>query len=335
MGASYSEKWLRGAVMHRQSPHAHNIDDRCKDVRIATGLRAASQSVAWIGTAAGIFAKHGLRVSFPRLEVGGPESVAGLLQQEWDFVQTGTVPVVDTVLRGGDAVILLRNTLPHDNIMIVARPEIRTLDELTGRKVGILTNAYSGQAGLLVRRAIEQAGALAIYVGLGTYRSIDAALAAGEIDAGALPVDVCFAGRIQHGWNSFALGAEMPCILATTRQRIDANRALAVELVRAVVETIFIFKTQPAVVAPLLQQFLHFEDIQAAEALRAFYAPLLPMVPRPNLSGTIEQVRSYFAGSYPTAIYLQEADIADSSIIDEVERSGFIDRLYEGTGQTQ
>jgi len=310
------------------------MDGEYRDVRITTGLLAASQSVAWIGAAAGIFAKHGLRASFPRLEVGGPESVAGLLRQEWDFAQTGAVPIMETVLRGGDAVILLRNTLPHGNIVIVARPEIETLGQLTGRKVGILTDAYSGQAGVVVRHAIEQAGAAAIYVGLGTYRNIDAALLAGKIDAGALPLDIRFARQHQRGWNSFAVGADMPCILATTRRRIAMDRALAVDLVRAIVETIFVFKTQPRVVAPLLQRFLHFDDPQAAEELRAFYAPLLPMVPRPDLGAEIEQLRTHFAPRYPTAIELQEADIVDPSIIDEVERSGFIARLYQDSGES-
>ncbi len=322
----------RGELI-RLSPDARIMDGGDRDVRITTGLRAACQSVAWIGAAAGIFAKHGLRASFPRLEVGGPESAAGLLRREWDFAQTGMVPVVESVLHGGDTVILLRNTLPHGNIVIVARAEITALDQLAGRKVGVLTDAYSGQAGVIVRRAIEQAGAAAIYVGLGTYRNIDAALALREIDAGALPVDHRFAGQRQYGWNVFAVGTDMPCIFATTRSRIATNREFVVNVVRAVVETIFVFKTQPAVVTPLLRRFLNFGDLQAAEDLRAFYAPLLPMVPRPDLGDGMEHLRTHFADRYPAAIDLQEADIADPSIIDEVERSGFIDCLYRQNAQ--
>jgi hypothetical protein len=35
----------------------------------------------------------------------------------------------------------------------------------------------------------------------------------------------------------------------------------------------------------------------------------------------------------PTAVSLKESDIADSSFIDELERSGFIDRLYAADGK--
>jgi hypothetical protein len=42
----------------------------------------------------------------------------------------------------------------------------------------------------------------------------------------------------------------------------------------------------------------------------------------------MQAIRDLFADRYPAAQKLQEADIADSSIIDEVEHSGFIQRLY-------
>src|SRR5689334_12145613 len=82
-----------------------------KAVRMTTGLTAATHGMAWIGAEAGIFRKHGLEVSFPKQDLGGPESVSGMVRGEWEFTHTGTVPVAENVLRGGDAVILLRN---HD-----------------------------------------------------------------------------------------------------------------------------------------------------------------------------------------------------------------------------
>src|SRR5690348_10444449 len=67
-------------------------------VRIATGLRAATQSIAWVGARIGCFEKYGLNVTFPRLEVGGLECVAGLLRGDWDFAHTGAVPIAEAVL---------------------------------------------------------------------------------------------------------------------------------------------------------------------------------------------------------------------------------------------
>jgi hypothetical protein len=42
----------------------------------------------------------------------------------------------------------------------------------------------------------------------------------------------------------------------------------------------------------------------------------------------MEALREFLVAKYPAAVSLKESDIADSSLIDELERSGFIDRLY-------
>jgi len=300
-------------------------------VRMTTGLVAATHSIAWIGAVAGIFRKYGLDVTFPSLEVGGPESVAGLARGDWEFTQTGTVPVAENVLKGGDAVVLLRNTDKHVGTFVMTRREIKSLRRLDGKKVGVLTDAYSGQTGVNTRRTVEQAGAKATYVGLGTFGNVYDALARGEIDAGPLPVHLRFLGERQHGWHAFPTAAlGVPSVFATTRKLVATGRDMVVLAVKGCVETIHLFKTQPDVVVPILQRFLKLDDVRATEDLRAFYAPLLPEVPRPELAAGMQDLRDLFAERYPAAANLKESDIADPSIIDEVEQSGFIRALYAG-----
>src|SRR5215467_1668633 len=134
-------------------------------VRMTMGLRATVQSIPWIGTEAGIFRKHGVLVEFPALEVGGPDSAAGLIRGDWEFSQTGTVPVAEEVLKGNDTVVILRNALPHIAIFVMTRQEITNLRQLDGRKVGVLTDAISGQAGITARLAVEAEEATASYIG--------------------------------------------------------------------------------------------------------------------------------------------------------------------------
>jgi len=300
-------------------------------VRMSTGLRATVQCISWIGTEAGVFKKHGMDVSFPKLEVGGPEAAAGMMRGDWEFCQTGTLPIAEGVLNGADPVILLRNTAPHAGLFVMTRREFATLDHLGGRRVGVLTDAYSGQTGVSTRRTLEKAGVTATYVGLGTYQKIFAALATGDIAAGAVPVDLRFLGERQHGWHAFEMTSlGVPSVFATTRKLIASNRDLVMRAVRGMVETIHVFKTQPDVAVPLLQRFLNMSDRNAAEDLHKFYVPLFPPAPRPSLSEGMQTVRDGFSQKYPTAQKLQESDIADSSFIGELEQSGFIQRLYAG-----
>ena len=317
---------LRGGLAVRSAMAADS------KVRITTGLRATTHCMSWLGAEAGIFKKQGMDVSFPAIEMGGPDAAAGLMRGDWEFCHTGTLPVAENFLNGGDVVALLRNTAPHAGIFLMTRRELATLGHLAGKRVGVLTDAYSGQVGVTTRLMLEKAGVSATYAGLGTFEKIYAALAAGEIDAGALPIHLRFTGERQHGWNTFERvvgGFDIPSVFATTRKLIASNRDLVMRVVRGYVETIHAFKTQPDVVVPLLQRFLNISDRKAAEDLHKFYVPLFPQAPRLSLSG-IQGVRDVFSKKYPAAQKLQESDISDSSFIDELVQSGFIQRLYAG-----
>src|SRR6185437_10052812 len=121
---------------------------------------------------------------------------------------------------------------------------------------------------------------------------------------------------------------DAPSIFATTRKLIASNRPLVMNVMRGFVETIHLFKTRPEIVVPLLQRYLAIEDRGAAEQLYAFHVPVFQKVPRPALGG-LQNVRDVLAGKYPAASLLKETDIADASFIEQLEREGFIDRLYE------
>jgi ABC-type nitrate/sulfonate/bicarbonate transport system substrate-binding protein len=295
-------------------------------VRVATGLLATWQSTAWLGAEAGLFKKRRIEMSLPAVAVGGPEAAAGLTRGDWEFAHTGTVPVAEEVLKGRDVVILATPTSVFPMSFVMTRKDITQLAQLGGKKVGILTE--TGQTSTATRITVEKAGATAIYLPLTTFDRIYAALASGEIDAGALPIDLRFTGEARYGWNAFPMSSfDSPSIFATTRKLIASNRELVMNVMRGFVETIHLFKTQPDTVVPLLQRYLKIEDRKAAEELYAFHVPVFQKVPRPSFPG-MERLREFLAAKYPAAVSLKETDIADSSFIDELEQSGFIDQLY-------
>src|SRR5579859_2693563 len=115
--------------------------------------------------------------------------------------------------------------------------------------------------------------------------------------------------------------------LATTHKLIASNRELVMNVMQGFVETIHLFKTRPDIVVPLLQRYMKIEDRKAAEELYAFHVPVFQRAPRPSFPG-MQTLREFLVAKYPTAVSLKESDIADSSFIDELERNGFVDRLY-------
>src|SRR5260370_35341377 len=108
--------------------------------RIATGFRATIQSLGWIGMEAGIFERLELDVSFPAVETGGPEAAAGLARGDWEFAEMGTASLVESVLAGDEAVILLAPTVPSwTGVPILARRSISRPAQLAGARIGVLT----------------------------------------------------------------------------------------------------------------------------------------------------------------------------------------------------
>lgn len=297
-----------------------------RPVRAATGLRATWQSTAWLGAEAGIFKKHGIDMSLPAIAVGGPEAGAGIIRGDWEFAHTGALVVAEEVLKGRDLVILATPTEEFPGSFIMTRKEITELSQLAGKKVGVLTE--TGQTSVTARLAIEKAGATATYLPLGKFDRIFAALAAGEIDAGALPIDLRFSGEVRYGWKAFPLNEfGTPSVFAASRRLIASDRDLVMDVMRGFVETIHVFKTRPDITVPLLQRYLSIDDPKAAKDLYTFHRSVFRRVPGPLLTG-IPKLREFLAKTYPSANGLKEGDIADASFMNELEKSGFIDRLY-------
>jgi ABC-type nitrate/sulfonate/bicarbonate transport system substrate-binding protein len=295
-------------------------------VRVVTGLLATWQSTAWLGAEAGVFRKRGIDLAFPAVAVTGPEAAARVVNGDCEFAHTGTLPVAEEVLKGRDIVILATPTSAFPMSFVMTTKEITQLAQLDGKNIGV--PSLTGQTSAATRFMVEKAGAAAVYVPLLTFDRIFAALAAGDIEAGALPIDVRFTGQARYGWNAFPLCEfGTPSIFATTRKLIASNRELVMNVMRGFVETIHLFKTRPDIVVPLLQRYIKIEDRKAAEGLHEFHLPVFQQVPRPSFP-RMQTLREFLAPKYPAAVSLKESDIADSSFIDELERSGFIDRLY-------
>jgi len=300
-----------------------------RKVRMVTELRETVQSLGWIGTEAGIFKRLDIEVAFPKIEAGSVESIAGLHRGEWEFAQTGIVPVAQSVLEGRDTVLILTPAESHKGGFVMARQEIRTPERLDGGRIGVLTK--EGPSATATRFVLRRWGISATLVPMGTIQAIYAALAEKKIDAGYLPVDLSFRGRREFGWNGFqGVIAGIPGGLVTTRRNIAASRELVAGVVRGFVDTIHFFKTRPAVVVPVLQRFLQFTDRMTVEELQEFHAPLFRSVPRPTVFFGMQGLRDSLSSRYPAAAKMQPSDMVDSSFIDELERSGYIQRLYGG-----
>ena len=300
-----------------------------RDVRIAIAVRATSQSLGWIGTEAGIFQRLGLNVMFPAMETAAVEAVAGLVRGDWDFVEVGGAPIVQGVLDGHDPVMLLAaEPAPLAGRYLVARRDLTAPMNLRGGRIGILTEA--GQTGISARTMLHQWGITATFVPLGTYPKIYSALRAQDIDAGILSEEYRLAAYRAFGVTAFAIPASaLPPALASTRRLIRRQHGLVARVVQGYVEAIHLFKTNRALVMPLLHRFLQHFDQGIIEDIYEYYAARFQSLPLLS-TDAIQQMLDEFAATYPVAHTLPPTAATDTSMLEELERSGLVARLYGG-----
>jgi ABC-type nitrate/sulfonate/bicarbonate transport system substrate-binding protein len=304
-----------------------NPPQQAAKLRMGIALRAVFQSEAWLGAHAGLFSRLGIDLSFPAIATGGPASMAGAIRGEWDVCHTGALPIAQGVLRGEDPVLLVTPTELHEAVFVMARRDITALPQLEGQRIGAVDAA--GQFGRPLKIMLDQAGIGAEMVSLGSFQAIYDGLVKGEVAAGYLPVDLRFRGEAEHGWNALN-GLRIVGGIATTRRFIAAHRPLVAGFVKGVVDAIHLFKSRPDIVIPLLQEFLQCPEREPMERLHAFYAPLFRAVPSPTFFNEMDGLREGLTAQYPAARRLRMEDVADSSFVEELESSGYIERLYGG-----
>ena len=81
---------------------------------------------------------------------------------------------------------------------------------------------------------------------------------------------------------------------------------------------------------PLLHRFLQHFDQEIIEDIYEYYAGRFQSLPPLPSTVAIQQMLNEFAVSYPVARKLPPTAVTDTSILEELEQSGLVARLYGG-----
>src|ERR671918_1132113 len=115
---------------------------------------SGDQLPAWVAKEAGIFQKNGLDVQLIYF-TGGTTAVMALVSADTPISQVAGSAVVNSVLAGSDAVMVAAG-ITSLNYYLMARPNIKTAEQLKGGSVAI--SRFGSSSDFIARYALQKVG---------------------------------------------------------------------------------------------------------------------------------------------------------------------------------
>lgn len=299
-------------------------------LRIGYGAPSVAMSVLWITKEGRLFEKNGLDVEVLYLESALVQRA--LIAGNIAFGEmTGSLMAAPR-LQGAD-MVMVAGFLNKLLYRLIARPEIASAADLRGKRVGV--SRFGAGADRATRLLLSKLGLNAekdltlIQVGGAPTRL--AALIANTIDATIVePPDHRKAQ--ESGLRLLANMEEMNIPfqhtgLVTTRAQLNKSPDISRRVVKSFVEGIHLATTNTEVAKQAFRRYIRLqqdrEQEEAVQVLRSF----LPRKPYPTMDG-FKAVFAELAEQIPAARNADPKDFVDTRLLEELDRSGYIDGLY-------
>jgi len=288
------------------------------------GGTAGYQLPLWVNKELGFSKKYGVDLEIILIQAGSP-NIQALLGGSLQLTQTAASSAVIGATQGAPVVIVatLENKLP---MLLISRPEIKEPQQLRGKVIGI--NRFGGSNDAAVLMAIKawkmEPKDISMLQTGGTAARM-AALTSKKVDATVQSYPEIFQAR-KLGMNVLAdigdFGFYTNTSNIVTRAYLQQNRAAVKGFIKGQIEGMRYVKTNKEGSLRILRKHLQISDPEAVEGTYEFFAKRLPRSPRTELEGIKNILASIGAGQRNPAEYI------DMSLIDEIEREGFVKKLY-------
>ncbi len=284
---------------------------------------AGYQMPLWVMKDADIGKKYGLDIE-PLLISGGALGMQALLANSIQLSQNSASAAIGAAVRGAP-IALVSTSENRMSAEIVSRPEIKTPQQLVGKKIGILRFGGSNDTAIqwaLRAWKIEPKQVTILQSGATNARLM--ALTLGQIDATILSYPEIHLAR-KRGMNVLAdigdFSAYPNTSFMLTRAFIEKQRPLAKNLLRAQIEAIHFMRTNREGSIKILRKYLRVDDAEATDATYDFFARRTDALPRTNLEGLRNILREM------NAAQRSANEFVDMTLLDEIEKEGFMQRF--------
>jgi NitT/TauT family transport system substrate-binding protein len=299
-------------------------------LRIGYGAPSVAMSVLWITKEGKLFEKNGLEVEVLYLESALVQRA--LIAGNIAFGEMTGSLMSAPKLQGAD-LVMVASFLNHLLYRLIARPEIKTVADLKGKRVGV--SRFGAGADRATRLLLSKLGLNpekdVVLVQVGGAPTRVAALAANTIDATIVePPDHRKAQ--DAGMRVLANMEEMNVPfqhtgLVVTRALLAKSPDVARRVIKSFVEGIHLATVSPEIAKQAFRKYLRLqqerEQDDAYQVLRSY----LPRKPYPTHEG-FKAVFAELSDQIPAAKTADPKDFIETKILEELDRSGYIDGLY-------
>lgn len=302
-----------------------------KKIRVGVPSLGVANIIVFVTKEAKLFEKYGLDAEVIVVQGSGVASKA-MIGGSLQISPIATPTVINADLAGSD-IVILAHTMPGVIHALMVKPEIKRVEDLKGKKIGVST--FGSLTDFLVRHIAKKKGLNPdrdlglIQVGGDAERI--AGLRQGSLDGAALSYPGY--GRAQRLgfsmlWDS-AKEVDYPWMeIATRCATIQKERDTVMNYMKAHIEGIALFKKDREFGKKVIKKTLRLDDEELVnESYEIFSKAFLP-TPYPNIKG-MKTSFEYVAMTRPEVWKHKPEEFADASFVEELEKSGFIKKLYE------
>jgi ABC-type nitrate/sulfonate/bicarbonate transport system substrate-binding protein len=289
-----------------------------------------SSVIYWIAKDTGIFRKHGLDLDTIFIN-GSVRGIQSLLAGDLGYTGAVGTAAINAKLAGGDIAIIQSqmNTLPY---YIIGNQSIKSPEDLKGRPASVHIPGTSADFALrlaLMRIGVPYKEIKAITVG-GAPARITAVLT-GQTDFTVVTEGEKIQGekaglKVIVDMAKLKVPFQFNCMV-TTRRRIRENSDEVRRVVWSMADAIHFFKTNKEHSLKIMERYTRGVGRYVLEGAYSANSELLVEDTYPTLEG-LKNTLELQALTDARAGKFKAEDFVDLRFVDEMRKSGFVDKLY-------
>lgn len=300
-------------------------------IRVGQGSISLQSGLMHIGKDRGLFAKYGLTTEVIYIP-GGSINVQVLVSGNLDLSQLSGAPGVAANLEGADLVYFL-GLLDKLNYQLITRPEIKSIEQLKGKKFGVSrfgSSADFGMRAMLKRVGVDPVKEATI-LQIGDEPARIAAIKSGNIDGTVANAPFgTEAERLKLNIIADSVKMDIPFFntgLLGSKRYLEKQDAKVMNFLRAYLEAIKVLKTEREYSIKALAQFTRVQNLKAVQEGYDYFVNQLAPVPHPSVEA-MQAVVTQIAETNSKARNVDAKNYVSDRYLMRLEDEGFVKKIW-------